>query len=421
MYVLSYIIWNLDPEILDKPLAIRWYGLLFALGFLISQQVLFYIFKKEAGTELQKRKAEKMVESLTVYMILATVIGARLGHVIFYQPEDYFTSWEGILRIFNIREGGLASHGAAIAIILVIWLFSRYRFNVKEGQPAKLFFVRANRGYNFFQIIDRIVIVVALTGALIRTGNFANSEIIGKPTGSDYGMVFAREVTEYLLYDATGAGWIDDVYYRKNTEAKPDEHGHVPIYIYLQFKKRRFYEADLRAYLDNGVNIKLSRIKDHLDEPVLHNLDYVLVQESDGTWIARIATYAIPRHPAQLYEAGTTFLLFLLLFFIWSRKKRNTPPGSLFGIFLVVLFTLRFIHEFIKENQVPFEDNMVLNMGQWLSIPMVVLGIVVLYLVAKGKTGVIGVDDPPAGDSKGQSGRKQEEHYPPTNGMPYQE
>ncbi len=384
MQNLAFIIWNFDPELYSGSPVIRWYGLLFALGFLISQQILFYIFKTEAGTDLEKRKqAEKLVENLTVYMILATVLGARLGHVLFYQPQDYFTSFEGILRIFNIREGGLASHGATIGIIFGVWLFTHYRFNPKEGKLAKLFFLKANKGYSFLQILDRLVIVVAVTGALIRLGNFANSEIIGKPTGSDYGVVFAREVTDYLVFDPAGAGWVESVAYRKNTDTVNNAAGHVPIYIYLQFKKRRFNEAQLRSYLDNGVNTKLARLKRHIDEPVLHYLDYDLVQGSDGVYMARIATFAIPRHPAQLYESFTTFLLFVLTFYLWRRKKKDTVPGTIFAIFTIILFTLRFFHEFIKENQVPFEDEMALNMGQWLSIPMVIMGIIVLVVVTR--------------------------------------
>ena len=384
MHNLAFIIWNFDPELYSGPPVIRWYGLLFAMGFLISQQILFYIYKKEAGTDLEKKKqAEKMVENLTVYMILATILGARLGHVMFYQPQDYFTSLDGLIRIFNIREGGLASHGATIGIIFGVWLFTHYRFNTKDGKLSKLFFIKASKGYSFLQVLDRLVIVVAVTGALIRLGNFANSEIIGKPTNSDYGVVFARDVTDYLVFDPTGAGWVESVEYRQNTDTVNNAAGHVPIYIYMQFKNRRFNEAQLRSYLDNGVNTKLARLKRHIDEPLLHYLNYDLVQGNDGIYMARIATFAIPRHPAQLYESFTTFLLFLFTFYLWSRKKKDTIPGTIFAIFTIILFTLRFFHEFIKENQVPFEDQMALNMGQWLSIPMVIMGIIVLVVVNK--------------------------------------
>ena len=386
MHNLDFIIWNFDPELytLFGKYPIRWYGLLFALGFLISQQVLFYIYKQESdGTIEAKQNAERMVENMTIYMIIATIVGARLGHVLFYQPQDYFTSFEGLIRIINIREGGLASHGAGIGIFLIMLLYAHYRFNMKDGKLSKLFFVKTNRGYSYFQIMDRIAIVVALTGALIRMGNFANSEIIGIPTDSDSGVVFARNMTDYLEFDATGSGWIEDVYYKKVPDGVNNANGHVPIYIYVEFKKRLFEESQIISLLDNGINAKLARSSEHLDEPIQHNLDYKLVQTSDGIYTARIFTYAIPRYPAQLFESITTFVLFLILFYIWSRKKRETMPGLLFGIFVIYIFFVRFFHELIKVNQVAFEEDLTLNMGQWLSIPMVIFGIVILVIAKK--------------------------------------
>jgi phosphatidylglycerol:prolipoprotein diacylglycerol transferase len=182
MNLLSYIIWNGSPEIftipipfLDTQITLRWYGLLFALGFLVGQQILYYIFKKEG-------KPEKDVDTLTIYMVIATVIGARLGHVLFYEPERYLSNPLDILKIW---EGGLASHGAAVGILFALWLYAR----------------KKNPGQNYLQTLDRIVILVALTGALIRLGNFYNSEIIGKPTHNDNGVVFARNVTEVLKGD----------------------------------------------------------------------------------------------------------------------------------------------------------------------------------------------------------------------------
>ena len=376
--MLSFILWNFNSDLYSGPPIIKWYGLLFATGFLISQQVLFYVYKQEMGpSELGKKNAEKLVESLTVYMILATIIGARLGHVLFYQPMDYLAD---PVRILNSREGGLASHGAIISILLAIWIFSKYRFNTKKGTKRGLFFIPTNRGYSYMQILDRLAIVVALTGALIRFGNFTNSEIIGKPTNSDYGVVFARDVTDYLLYDANGSGWLEEVTYRADPTREMDEQGNVPVKIYLDFKNNPYSEADLVSYMDNGVNNKLSRVPMHVYEPVLHNLDYDLVKTSSGNYSAIVQTYMVSRHPAQLYESSSYLLLFFLLFFLWYKWRIKTPEGSLFALFLVIVFGVRFCFEFLKENQVAFEDNMYLNMGQWLSIPPVLLGI---YLLVK--------------------------------------
>ncbi len=171
---LLYVIWDPSPEIFAiGPLSIRWYGLLFALGFLIGQQILIYIFKKEG-------KPEQDVETLTVYMVLATVVGARLGHCLFYEPDVYLND---PIRILKIWEGGLASHGATIGILFALWLYARK----KRGQ-----------GQSYFWVVDRIVITVALAGGLIRMGNLMNSEIIGKPSDVPWGFVFARSAEEEL-------------------------------------------------------------------------------------------------------------------------------------------------------------------------------------------------------------------------------
>lgn len=254
---LQYIIWDVSPEILDTEyFSIRWYGLLFALGFLIGQQVMIHIFKKEG-------KPESDVETLTVYMVLSTVISARLGHCLFYEPEYYLSN---PIKILKIWEGGLASHGATIGILFALWLYARKK-----------------KDQSYLWIVDRIVITVALAGGLIRMGNLMNSEIIGKPADVPWAFVFTA-----------------------------------------------------------------------VDQQ--------------------------PRHPAQLYEALSCFVLFFFLFWYWKRKKEKTPEGSLLGIFLIYIFGLRFFYEFVKENQVAFEDELVLNMGQWLSIPAVIGGIFVLLI-----------------------------------------
>jgi phosphatidylglycerol---prolipoprotein diacylglyceryl transferase len=355
MTILNYLIWTGNPEIvsfqvpfLDFTITLRWYGLLFALGFLISQQLLYYIFKKEG-------KPEKDVDTLTIYMVVATVIGARLGHVLFYEPERYLSN---PLDIIKIWEGGLASHGAAIGILFALWLYAR------KNKP----------GQNYMQILDRIVILVALTGALIRFGNFFNSEIIGKPTHSDYGVVFARNVTEVLKSD----DYVQSVSYVKSDSAATPE-GFQPIKILLQFKPGQNTYQEYAQYLDGRVNSFMTYntyVKEHIHQPGY--LDYKLAQDEVGQYYAIINTYAISRYPAQLYESFTCVLLFAFLFWIWTKHKENLPAGRIFGIFMIALWSLRFVYEFFKENQVDFENTLPLNMGQILSIPLVLIGIIVL-------------------------------------------
>lgn len=352
MTILNYIIWNANPEIftlpipfLDKELTLRWYGLFFALGFLVTQQILYYIFKKEG-------KPEKDVDTITIYMVIATVVGARLGHVLFYEPEKYLANPIDILKVW---EGGLASHGGAVGILFALWLYSRKK---KPGQ-------------NYLQTLDRIVILCALVGCFIRFGNMMNSEIIGKPTQSSYGVVFARNVTEVLTSDGT----ISSVQYTKN-DSLPAAGGLQPIKILLEFEKNESQDyATYHRYMRGPVEDELITNR-YVQEHVVQTspLDYRLIQDESGTFYGIINTFAVARHPGQLYESISCLLLFVLLLWIWSKHKIELPEGRLFGIFLIVCFGLRIVWEFFKENQVEFEDSLPLNMGQILSIPLVLAG-----------------------------------------------
>ena len=115
----------------------------------------------------------------------------------------------------------------------------------------------------------------------------------------------------------------------------------------------------------------------HINEPPDQPLNYTLSKSPDGSFTAVIKTSAIPRHATQVYEALTSLLLAFLLFWVWTLKKEATPHGLLFGLFLIILFGLRFVHELFKENQVDFENTIPMNMGQWLSIPLILAGIYV--------------------------------------------
>jgi prolipoprotein diacylglyceryl transferase len=256
--LLSYIFWDVNPDIfvipgLNHP--VRWYGLSWALGFLLSQQVMYYIYKADG-------RPREEVDTLTIYMLVAAMAGARLGHVLFYEPMEFFRR---PLHVFAIWEGGLASHGGAIGILTALYFFAR-----KTKVP-------------YLWIVDRLVIVSALTGCLIRLGNLMNSEMIGLPTTVPWAFIFAR--------------------------------------------------------VDN-----------------------------------------VPRHPAQLYEAIYCFALFVLLFWLYRARRKTMNNGLLTGLFLVILFSLRFVDEFFKINQEAFEDGLLLNMGQILSIPFVICGIVILVI-----------------------------------------
>ena len=255
--IFAAINWDMNPEIFRiGNFAIRWYGLLFASGFFFGYLIFLRFFKKE-GLSVE------LLDKLTIYMALGTVLGARLGHCLFYEPAYYLNNPVEILKIW---QGGLASHGAAIGILLALWLFIR-----KHKKP-------------FLWIIDRIVVVVALAGVFIRLGNLMNSEIYGIETSLPWGFIFIR------------------------------------------------------------------------------NLEVV------------------PKHPTQIYEALSYLLVFLLLIWIYYKTDGKPHRGILFSLFLILVFGMRFLIEFIKEDQVAFESGMALNMGQWLSIPFILMGVLILLL-----------------------------------------
>ncbi len=368
--MISYIIWNGSPEIFSIGFfSLRYYGLLFALGFLISQQILYYIYKKEG-------KPEKDVDTLTVYMIIATIIGARLGHILFYEPSMLWTNPLGVFLPFELSPfrftglQGLASHGGAIGILFALWLYSRKR---KPGQ-------------NYLQILDRIVILVCLTAGLIRLGNYFNSEIIGKPANHPFSVVFINPITERIMRNDDGSNPVASLEIEKDANRQAGVNGRVPINMYLFFKPGT-NELQAKQFVDWQVKDLLSSQREFLDEPGAP-LQYKVTLESSGTYAAKIQTIGIARHPAQLYESISSFILFGLLLWYWIRHKSDLPEGRIFGIFLITLWGLRFAYEFLKENQESFEDSLTLNMGQILSIPLILVGVFVLVRSFRTKSKV---------------------------------
>lgn len=370
MSIFSYIIWSPNPDIIDiGPLVIRWYGLLFALGFIIGQQIIYYIFKKEG-------KPEKDVETITIYMVIATIIGARLGHVLFYEPAQYLSD---PIKILKIWEGGLASHGAAIGILTAIYLYSNYYINIsfKEFKIRK----RKRQGQGFLWVVDKIVIVVALAGALIRLGNFINSEIIGVETNSNNGVVFGWDAERIFEREV----FIQDVEFSKPASDSLKASLPNATLMTMTFVERDFDENDVRNFIEEEVKNKINSdpyASQHIKAP--QEMQYDLAKER-GSYVATVVLQGIPRHPAQLYESFSSLLIFVLLFLYWRKTYRTLPDGRIFGIFLVVLFGLRFVYEFFKESQVAFEDELPLNMGQWLSIPLVIAGVIILVWTGKRK------------------------------------
>lgn len=182
--------WNVSPEIwkpsADAFIGLRWYSLFWALGFIFG----FYIVK---AMFVNEKKSLEDLDSLFMTMMLGTIIGARVGHCLFYDFRGYFI--EDPISILKVWEGGLASHGALIGIMIALFLFVKKHSDYKKLFPIQKI---VNPKYTYLWILDRIVVPVALAGAFIRTGNFFNSEIVGKYTDGFFGVHFVRHFDSEL-------------------------------------------------------------------------------------------------------------------------------------------------------------------------------------------------------------------------------
>lgn len=272
--IISSINWNPDPEIINIfGFSLRYYSILFVGGLISSIYVLKWIFNRE------KIPSENL-DKLVIYGMIGIVLGMRLGHCLFYEPEYYLSNpLEILLPITFTPDGGinfigfqgLASHGGALGLIIAIFLYSR------------------KTKHSMIDTVDLIAVVAPFGSGFIRLANFMNSEIIGMPTTKPWGVIFER--------------------------------------------------------VDN-----------------------------------------IPRHPAQLYEAICYFMIFAIMLFLYRKMRDRLKNGFFFGLVLVLIFTARFIIEFVKEHQVGFEDSMMFNMGQLLSLPYILVGIgFIIYGLTKTK------------------------------------
>lgn len=259
---LSYIIWDVSHKVFPQVEWLywfRWYGLLWAVGMLSAFQVMTYIYKKEG------RKEEELFQ-LSLYIVLGIILGARLGHILFYEPHLFLDPMSLLpFRFYPYFQitglAGLASHGGVLGVFIALYFYNR-----KNKTP-------------YLWYLDRFMIAGVLLGAFIRFGNLMNSEIIGSPSTVPWAFIFVK--------------------------------------------------------VDN-----------------------------------------LPRHPSQFYESLFYFATFFLLIFLYKRqiKKSIFNNGYFFGLGLILVFTQRFLVEFLKANQVPFENHLSLNMGQILSIPLILVG-----------------------------------------------
>lgn len=298
------IIWNPSEGIDLGFFVIRYYSLMFVIAFGLGWYIMKNIFERE-GESIEK------LDSLFIWSVLATLIGARLGHVLFYDWEYFQNHLLEIFLPFRFSPTfeftgfqGLASHGAAISIIIAMYFYSK---NVMKRPQL--------------WILDRIVIPVASGAIFVRLGNFFNSEIVGKETTSSFGIRFVRD--KFSANDATNATQI----------ANPND-----------------------AYHAIAADPKFAALLEQVPA----------------------------KHPAQLYEAFCYIFVFAILFFLYWKTDSRRKSGFLFGLFLVLLFSVRIVVESVKESQGGFENALgLLSTGQWLSIPFILIGLYFVFTAEK--------------------------------------
>jgi len=303
MNLLLFIDWNFDPDLFKiGSFPIKYYSLTYVLAFVLGLQVMKKIFLKDT-ISLDK------LDPLFIYTIIAMLIGARTGHYLFYE-ENY--TWSEVFLPFKLNPfeytgfRGLASHGAIIGIVIAMYFYSK-----KVVKKPMLW------------TLDRMVIPSALGAMFVRLGNLFNSEIVGKPTGTDSGFRFIRnDISEYKAMSSTNASTPNEAY-------------------------------DL----------------------ILNNPSYKHLLEE------------VPnRYPTQIYEAAGYLVTFLILWYLYNKTSKKEKTGYLFGVFMVLLWSVRFVVEFFKEAQVEGREDWVfnaLNTGQVLSIPLTLIGFYFMFRSVK--------------------------------------
>lgn len=371
-------IWDISSEIFTiGNFPIRYYSLLFALGFVVGKPLISWIIKKEGVKNFD-------VDKFLGGMIIATTLGARLGHCFFYQ-WDYFSHHllEIILPFqfyphFKITGfAGLASHGAAVAITIFLFLYSKYYFDVSIKNFN--FSIRRKRDFRFLWLADKVVICVALAGGFIRLGNFMNSEVYGVPTSDKAGIIFTNGITTEIKN--TGS-FIEEVSVKKSNLSR--EKFYQPIDISIFFTKNAQNEEAIKNFIEGEIHkILSSKYRKNIYDHIMHRrenpITYSLVK-NNGKYTAMVNTLGIVRHPSQLYEAISCFFIFLFLLFYWYVSKFKPKDGRIFGIFLFAVFSLRFYYEKFKSADLFFKNGfMDLTIPQALSIPAIIFGVLIFF------------------------------------------
>jgi prolipoprotein diacylglyceryltransferase len=341
--------------------------------------LLSYFFKKEG------RPVED-VDKFSLYILISCLVGARLGEVIFYDPIRYLKSpLEAILPIeFNpnlqvVGYRGLSYHGALIGGFVGAFLYANYDINFSL-YPFRFKFVKQKKvGQSFLWLLTPLAFGV-LMGLFVRIGNFVNSEIIGTPTHSHYGVLFAKHIIE----DLSSKPAIQSVRIVKDNTAKYDStKGYPPIILECAFLGINTEQKDIKSFVENRLNnyLRTSHIREHLYIPDDSTLDYTINRNKKSQYIVGIKAFGIPRHPVQLYESFSYMFTLLILFVWWNRRGTTIRDGAIAGIAAILSYSFRFLFEFFKNPfNVLIPGKYPVTMGHVLSLLTVVAGIIVLII-----------------------------------------
>ena len=336
-----FISWNIDPALYDGVITLRYYSLLFAISFLVGFNIVKKLF-------INENAPVEWMDKLLMYCVVGTILGARLGHVIFYDPYYYL---ENISEIFMVWKGGLASHGAAIALIIAMWIFSK----------------KVTKKHTLWSL-DKLVIAVALAAGFIRIGNLMNSEIVGVRTNNELSLFYEykakSQIASFFNIDQKKIKFtssnidtlINGFYYPESKVSIPLGNKKMNPYYSEAFSNAFQYDN-----LESDADFFSSTNKN----------DFTLTPLNEMV----LPIYLIPRIPTQLYEAISYWLIFCFLFWGYWKKDWYLYQGRLFGIFLTLLFASRFFVEFFKEHQA-LSNNSFLTMGQYLSLPLITVGLI---------------------------------------------
>lgn len=367
--MLNFIIWDGSPALFTSgSFVLRWYGILFIAGLLISRLVLLYLFKKEG-------RPIKEVNTLLIYLLLSMVIGSRIVYVLFYQPNTLFSNPLTAFLPFDLKPSfhftgvrSMSAHGAAIGVLLSLWMYSR----------------KTKLKTDYLSLLDKATIVSPIIAASLLLGSFFNSVPAGTPTDSSMGTVSLNPITEGLMKVPCcvmripgGKNPLEDVSVGKDKRPKPDTAGLSPIILYLFFKPgateqivKEFLIGDVKAYLFDR--------PDYIYEPGTEPLHYTIFVDK-STYIGRVRTLGIARHPVQIYEAIVSLVVFALAFILWKKLSYRSNAGRIFGLVSVVYWLAFFVLAYLKTDRAAGLIQSTVSIEHIASMVMVALGAIIFY------------------------------------------